>query len=92
MAEGGTFYNDAVLRAFERLTGKEVIRPDIAGLMGAYGMALKSKDQFGEQHASSLPGAAEIKAFHMERKTGPAPAAAIIALSVCAVFPAVKFL
>ena len=53
MAEGGTFYNDAVLRAFERLTGKEVIRPDIAGLMGAYGMALKAKDQFGEQHASS---------------------------------------
>ena len=66
MAEGGTFYNDAVLRTFERLTGKEVIRPDIAGLMGAYGMALKAKDQFGEQHASSLPGAAEIKAFRME--------------------------
>ena len=73
VAEGGTFYNDAVLRAFERLTGKEVIRPDIAGLMGAYGMALKAKDQFGEQHVSSLPGAAEIKAFHMETENRTCP-------------------
>mgnify|MGYP000628983826 CR=1 FL=1 len=37
VVQGGTFYNDAVLRAFEKETGVEVIRPDIAGLMGAYG-------------------------------------------------------
>ena len=42
--QGGTFYNDAVLRAFEQLTGREVIRPDISGLMGAYGAALVAKD------------------------------------------------
>lgn len=39
VVQGGTFYNEAVLRAFEKETGIEVIRPDIAGLMGAYGMA-----------------------------------------------------
>ena len=46
VVQGGTFYNDAVLRAFEKIVGKDVVRPDIAGLMGAYGMALLSKEQF----------------------------------------------
>ena len=46
VVQGGTFYNDAVLRAFELIVGKEVIRPDIAGLMGAYGIALLAKEQF----------------------------------------------
>ena len=44
VVQGGTFYNDAVLRAFEQELGKEVIRPAIAGLMGAYGAALYSMD------------------------------------------------
>ena len=44
--QGGTFYNDAVLRSFELVVGKEVVRPDISGLMGAYGIALLSKEQF----------------------------------------------
>lgn len=43
VVQGGTFYNDAVLRAFEREIGHSVIRPSIAGLMGAYGAALYSK-------------------------------------------------
>jgi len=43
VVQGGTFHNDAVLRAFERELGKEVIRPAIAGLMGAFGAALYSK-------------------------------------------------
>lgn len=42
VVQGGTFYNDAVLRAFERELGVNVIRPAIAGLMGAYGAALHS--------------------------------------------------
>ncbi len=46
VVQGGTFYNDAVLRAFEKIVGKDVVRPDIAGLMGAYGMALLSKEQY----------------------------------------------
>ena len=46
VVQGGTFYNDAVLRAFEKIVGKNVIRPNIAGLMGAYGMALLAKEQY----------------------------------------------
>ena len=46
VVQGGTFYNDAVLRAFELIVGKEVVRPDISGLMGAYGVALLAKEQF----------------------------------------------
>ncbi len=46
VVQGGTFYNDAILRAFELIVGCNVIRPDIAGLMGAYGVALLAKEQF----------------------------------------------
>ena len=46
VVQGGTFYNDAVLRAFEKIVGKDVVRPDISGLMGAYGMALLAKEQY----------------------------------------------
>ncbi len=46
VVQGGTFYNDAVLRAFELIVGKDVIRPDIAGLMGAYGIAVLAKEEF----------------------------------------------
>ena len=42
VVQGGTFLNDAVLRAFEREIGRDVVRPNIAGLMGAYGVALWS--------------------------------------------------
>lgn len=46
VVQGGTFLNNAVLKAFENITGKEVVRPDIAGLMGAYGVALIALDNF----------------------------------------------
>ena len=46
VVQGGTFLNDAVLRAFEIITGKTAIRPDIAGLMGAYGIALIALDNY----------------------------------------------
>jgi len=46
VVQGGTFLNDAVLRAFEIITNHEVIRPNIAGLMGAYGMALLSQEAY----------------------------------------------
>ncbi len=46
VVQGGTFLNDAVLKAFETVTGKEVVRPDIAGLMGAYGVALIAIDNY----------------------------------------------
>ncbi len=46
VVQGGTFYNDAVLRAFEKIVGKEVVRPDISGLMGAYGVAILARQQY----------------------------------------------
>ncbi|KAK2962576.1 putative 2-hydroxyisocaproyl-CoA dehydratase activator [Blattamonas nauphoetae] len=46
VVQGGTFFNDAVLRSFESIVSKKVVRPDIAGLMGAYGMALIGRDRF----------------------------------------------
>ena len=46
VVQGGTFYNDAVLRAFELIVGCDVIRPNISGLMGAYGVALLAKEQY----------------------------------------------
>ncbi len=49
VVQGGTFYNDAVLRAFELLTNKEVVRPNIAGLMGAFGCALLAQENYQNQ-------------------------------------------
>ena len=46
VVQGGTFYNDAVLKSLENITGKNVVRPDIAGLMGAYGVALIALDNY----------------------------------------------
>ena len=46
VVQGGTFFNDAILRAFEKIAGVEVYRPDVAGLMGAYGSALIAYDQW----------------------------------------------
>ena len=59
VVQGGTFYNDAILRAFELIVGCDVVRPDIAGLMGAYGVALLAKEQFNsnldmEYHSTIL--------------------------------------
>ena len=48
VVQGGTFMNDAVLKSFENITGKKVIRPDIAGLMGAYGVALIALNNFNQ--------------------------------------------
>ncbi len=46
VVQGGTFYNDAVLRSFEKISGCEAVRPDIAGIMGAFGAALIAKKHF----------------------------------------------
>ena len=64
VVQGGTFMNDAVLRSFEKETGKEVIRPAIAGLMGAFGAALYAKEtQPAYVAASSLASAIELADF-----------------------------
>ncbi len=57
IVQGGTFYNSAVLRSFELISGREAVRPDIAGIMGAYGAALISHERieagFGSEAACS---------------------------------------
>lgn len=53
VVQGGTFYNDAVLRSFEKIAGCEVIRPDIAGIMGAFGAALIARERYQEAPENS---------------------------------------
>ena len=48
VVQGGTFYNDGVLRSFEKIAGCEAIRPDIAGIMGAFGAALIARERYQE--------------------------------------------
>ncbi len=55
VVQGGTFYNDAVLRSFERIADCEAIRPDIAGIMGAFGAALIARDRCEGRETSMLP-------------------------------------
>ena len=55
VVQGGTFYNDAVLRSFERIADCEAIRPDIAGIMGAFGAALIARDRCEGRTTSMLP-------------------------------------
>ena len=64
VVQGGTFFNDAVLRAFEKEIGMNVVRPDIAGLMGAYGAALYAKEKFTGK--STLCGKEELDSFEHE--------------------------
>ena len=68
VVQGGTFYNDAVLRCFEKLTGREVIRPDIAGLMGAFGAALIAKERYVQGHETSLLGPSQLENFDIRTR------------------------
>ena len=68
VVQGGTFLNDAVLRAFELEMGVEVVRPNIAGLMGAYGAALYSMKKSKSEGKSGILGSGELKSFVHEIK------------------------
>ena len=61
VVQGGTFLNDAVLRATEKITGREVVRPQIAGLMGAFGAALIARERYADCEQSSL---CDLEALH----------------------------
>ncbi|MDF2500067.1 MAG: CoA-substrate-specific enzyme activase [Anaerosporomusa subterranea] len=62
VVQGGTFYNDAVLRSLEQTIGREVIRPDIAGLMGSFGAALIAKERCAGAKTSLL-SATDLDSF-----------------------------
>ena len=65
VVQGGTFLNDAILRCFELIAGREVIRPNIAGLMGAFGAALIARERYEGQPATMLT-ADELARFSVE--------------------------
>lgn len=69
IVQGGTFLNDSVLRAFEKLTGKEVVRPDIAGLMGAYGASLISQKNYVTNEKSNLKSKSELENFNIKKSS-----------------------
>ena len=69
VVQGGTFHNEAVLRAFEKEMGVEVIRPDIAGLMGAYGAALYGRSRAERGQVSRLLSREELAAFRQETRS-----------------------
>ncbi|MGP1488515.1 MAG: acyl-CoA dehydratase activase-related protein [Peptoanaerobacter stomatis] len=66
VVQGGTFYNDAVLRAFELLSETEVIRPDIAGIMGAFGCAIIARSRYEQGYQTNLLQAEELDNFEMQ--------------------------
>jgi len=66
IVQGGTFYNNAVLRAFERLVGREVVRPNIAGIMGAFGASLIAKERFEASKQPTLVQTQELESFSAE--------------------------
>ena len=69
VVQGGTFYNEAVLRAFEKEMGVNVIRPDIAGLMGAYGAALYGKARTAAGQMSTVLTQDELEHFEQKVST-----------------------
>ncbi|MDR2504382.1 MAG: 2-hydroxyacyl-CoA dehydratase [Deltaproteobacteria bacterium] len=68
IVQGGAFYNEAVLRAFELLTGRQVIRMDIAGLMGAYGAAMIARERHTPGRVSSFIRPEELPSFRVEKR------------------------
>ena len=60
VVQGGTFYNNAVLRSFEKISGTEVIRPDIAGIMGAFGAALIARERYEDNKVTTMLSIDEI--------------------------------
>lgn len=66
VVQGGTFLNDAVLKSVESILGKEVVRPDITGLMGAYGAAIVAMNQYREGEVSNIISCRELDGFSVE--------------------------
>ncbi len=66
VVQGGTFYNDAVLRSFEKIANCEAIRPDIAGIMGAFGAALIARERYENTYETSMLTYDQICALQFE--------------------------
>ncbi len=68
VVQGGTFYNDAVLRSFEKIAGCEAVRPDIAGIMGAFGAALIARERHKETYKTLMLTIDQINALTFDTK------------------------
>lgn len=68
VVQGGTFYNDAVLRSFELISGCQAIRPDIAGIMGAFGAALIARERHEAGYQTSMLSIDQINNLTFETK------------------------
>ena len=68
VVQGGTFYNDAVLRSFEKIAGVECVRPDIAGIMGAFGAALIARERHEAGYQTSMLSIEQINALTFNTK------------------------
>ncbi len=66
VVQGGTFYNNSVLRAFELITGREVVRPNIAGIMGAFGAAIIAKNKYDGKKESSFVNLTQLENFSFD--------------------------
>ena len=66
VVQGGTFYNDAVLRSFEKIADCHAIRPDIAGIMGAFGAALIARNNYHEGYQTSMLSIDKINTLQFE--------------------------
>ncbi len=66
VVQGGTFYNDAVLKSFELISGREAVRPDIAGIMGAFGAGLIARDKYTEGYQTTLVSREEMNALEIQ--------------------------
>lgn len=66
IVQGGTFYNEAVLRSFELVSGRRVVRPDISGIMGAFGAALIAKENYKEGYISTIVDKEELYEFSIK--------------------------
>ena len=66
VVQGGTFYNDAVLRSFEKIAGVHATRPDIAGIMGAFGSALIARERYEDGMETSMLPLEEIFAMSVD--------------------------
>jgi predicted CoA-substrate-specific enzyme activase len=75
LVQGGTFHSDAILRCFEKMAGVEAVRPDVAGLMGAYGAALIASDSYTAGTRSSVTDADSLDEILPEKVTQVACAA-----------------
>lgn len=68
VVQGGTFYNNAVLRSFEKISGCEAIRPDIAGIMGAFGAALIARERYEDHPGTTMLSLDEIENLKVDTK------------------------